>query len=183
MEGYKKVLVKTWYLKHKGSKSSVRRVFDIEQWLMPDVAEYIKLYKAVGEKWGWSGRLLMKEKELKSVLNSTHNEIWLFKANGELKGFFEIDLSVEGKAEIVYLGLLPNEIGKGFGKQILEAAISTSGTDKREVWLHTCEFDHPKALSIYLKAGFVIESETVEEEYYLTEFLEKYKNSNLKYLF
>lgn len=170
-EGYKKVLVKTWYLKHRGSEISKVGDFDVVQWLMPDVVEYLKLFKAVGEKWGWAGRLLMKENELQSVLHSSVNEVWFFRVKGEIKGFFEIDLSVVGKAEIVYLGLLPTEIGKGHGKQFLEAAIACAGKDKRAVWLHTCEYDHPKALSIYLKAGFTIESESVEEECYSDNFL------------
>jgi len=79
---------------------------------------------------------------------------------------------VHGKAEIVYFGLLPEMVGKGHGKLFLDAAIATSsGNNGDQVWLHTCEYDHAKALEIYQKAGFVIEKETIEQEYYPVDFL------------
>lgn len=175
---YKKVRVKTWHLFFDGQLPSISNRCELTHWEKPSTKEYLTLYKRVGSEWGWSGRLLLTNEELEKKLNSPENEVWLFKTEGALRGFFEIDRSKEGEAEIVYLGLLPEEIGKGLGKPFLEAAITTaSGKNSDKVWLHTCEYDHPKALSIYKKAGFVVAKETIENEFYSVEFLESIKKS------
>ncbi|MDA3929860.1 MAG: GNAT family N-acetyltransferase [Prolixibacteraceae bacterium] len=175
---YKKIKVRTWYLSFSKTKIELAGHHELELWNKPTTRAYLKLYKAVGEKWGWTGRLLIDELQLSLIIHSNLNEIWLYKIDNELKGYFEIDYSSEGKAEIVYLGLLPEEIGKGFGKDFLNAAISTAARRGDKVWLHTCEFDHPKALELYQNAGFQIDNESVEEEYYSYAFLKK-KNNNI----
>lgn len=108
-------------------------------------------------------------------LNAVDNEIWLFQPGETIIGFFEIDFSVAGKAEIVYLGLIPSEIGKGYGRELLNRAITVAGRRGDTVWLHTCEFDHPNALNIYIKSGFKIMDEQTEEEYYPVDFLKKHQ--------
>jgi GNAT superfamily N-acetyltransferase len=169
---YKKIKVKTWHLFFERQLPSVSNLCELIHWKNPKSIEYLALYKLVGSKWGWCGRLLLSSEELEDKLNSTFNQVWLFKSEGFLRGFFEIDRSKKGVAEIVYLGLLPEEIGRGYGKTFLDAAITTaSGPTRDRVWLHTCEYDHPKALEMYLKAGFVITKETVEKEYYPTDFI------------
>jgi hypothetical protein len=175
---YTKIWVKTWHLFFDGQLPSISNQCELFYWKNPESGEYLSLYNTVGSKWGWCGRLLLTPEELEKKLNSPENEVWLFKTEGVLRGFFEIDRSKQGEAEIVYLGLLPEEIGKGFGQIFLDSAITiASGTDNKKVWLHTCEYDHPKALSIYLKAGLVVAKETIENEYYSVEFLERIKKS------
>jgi ribosomal protein S18 acetylase RimI-like enzyme len=171
---YIKVSVKTWHLLFNGEIDDIDNKFNVERWNNPPVDEYLSLYKKVGDRWGWTGRLLLSYDELHNKLNDHSNEVWLFKSNNSLLGFFEIDRSVKGKAEIVYLGLLPEMIGKGFGKTFLNAAIVTAlGENRDQVWLHTCEYDNPNALNIYMKAGFFIESESMKFEYYPYEFINK----------
>ena len=170
---YKLTSVHTWNLIYDGNTPEIDARVELINWENPDINEYLKIYKIIGDDWGWTGRLLLSKPELKEILNSQKNEIWLFKIKGELKGYFEINRSVKGKAEIVYLGLLPDEIGKGYGKTLLKAAILCACKYNDKVWLHTCEFDHPNALSVYLKAGFIVESETMEEEYYPLDFIAK----------
>lgn len=174
---YKKVKVKTWYLRFNGEKPVNIDTCRFHHWLDPDSERYLRLYKAVGDKWGWTGRLLLSEKELNEKLHSTENEIWLFQPKETAIGFFEIDFSEEGKAEIVYLGLIPGEVGKGYGKEFLNTAIAVAGRKGDEVWLHTCEFDHPKVLNTYLKAGFEIVQEKIDEESYSSDFLKKHQLS------
>jgi GNAT superfamily N-acetyltransferase len=173
---YKKIAVKTWHLQYMGLVPELNETYKAEHWINPCNDDYLSLYKRVGECWGWTGRLLLTPESLSEKLNSQANEVWLFNIGGIVRGFFEIDRSEKGKAEIVYFGLLPEMIGKGFGKIFLETAIAiASGVNGDNVWLHTCEYDHPKALEIYLKAGFVVEKETIEQEYYLMTFLQNRK--------
>ncbi len=169
---FEKINVKTWYLSYNQQLPQVKDTVCLEQWLTPNPTEYLNLYKSIGEPWGWTGRLLLTEQALSEKLNDPSNEVWLFKLDGQLKGYFEIDRSEEGKAELVYLGLLPEEIGKGYGKSFLDAAIATAAKNNNQVWLHTCEHDHPKALASYVNAGFEIVSESIEEEYYPKGFSE-----------
>ncbi len=175
MKDYKKVAVKTWYLKFDKTIPGRSAKLKVELWENPSVNEYLEIYNVVGKEWGWAGKLLMPKENLKKILSDERNEVWKCYSKNELIGFFEINRSEKSKAEIVYLGLLPEFIGKGFGKDFLNCAINiASGKNKDGVWLHTCEFDHKKALNTYLKAGFKVEKETIEHEYYPVEFLKKH---------
>lgn len=166
--GYRKIPVKTWFLSFNGMKpesdfwdSSTK----IERWQNPLVEEYLKIYDEVGGLWGWTGRWLKSHEELKDILKSANNEVWLFRVNNEVAGFFELERS-EKETEIVYLGLKPKWIGKGVGQKLIQAAVSIAGQNNQKVWLHTCERDHPTAIQAYIKAGFIIEKELVTMEYY-----------------
>lgn len=165
--GYKQIPVKTWFLVFERTLPDVSSFEPVrlEHWKNPDAAEYLELYREVGDAWGWTGRLLKTRAELETILNSTSNEVWLFKVENEVAGFFEITRK-EKETEIVYLGLKPNWIGKRLGQKLIKAAISKAGANGEKVWLHTCERDHASALAAYQKAGFSIVKETVSMEYY-----------------
>jgi GNAT superfamily N-acetyltransferase len=147
---------------------------EVRRWQRPGTDEYGKLFAAVGGEWGWSGRLLLKEEELKKVLEATGNEIHLMYSAGRVAGFAELDRSVPGQVEIAYFGLLPAFIGRGLGKFFLDWTIRKAwegGTGR--VWLHTCQYDHPRALATYLKAGFSVYDEKLETQPYAEEFLRR----------
>ncbi len=174
MKSFKKTLVKTWYLEHRGEIPPLSSQISIERWLHPAIEDYLDLYKSVGKNWGWSGRLLISRNELKQLLLSEENEIWKCYHNNHLIGFFELDKSKGSKVEIVYLGLLPQYIGKGLGKDLLYTCIHTAYTNlTTTVWLHTCEFDHKNALNTYIKAGFSIKKESFDTSYYPDSFLRR----------
>jgi GNAT superfamily N-acetyltransferase len=68
--------------------------------------------------------------------------------------------------EIAYFGLLPEFMGRGWGKYLLsEAARQAWRAGATRVWLHTCTLDHPAALPNYLRRGF----RPVREERYTVE--------------
>ena len=166
--GYKKIPVKTWFLTYQEELPTLAFWGDsvtIKRWENPSAAEYLEIYKAVGSAWGWTGRLLKTTKELTEILNSANNEVWLFQVENEVAGFFELVRS-ERETEIVYLGLRPERIGKGFGQKLIQASVYVAVQSGEKVWLHTCERDHSSALQAYLKAGFKIEKELVSMEFY-----------------
>lgn len=164
--GYKQIPVKTWFLKFDGTLPDIYSFENsIHLWENPDADEYLQLYKEVGSIWGWTGRLLMPREELAKILNSVPNEVWLFKVENEVAGFFELVRS-EKETEMVYLGLKPDWIGKGLRQKLIQAAIAKAGQNGEKVWLHTCERDHESALKAYQKAGFKIEKEQISLEYY-----------------
>lgn len=165
--GYQQIPVKTWFLTFEGAMPDISpsESIHLKQWKNPDAGDYLQLYKDVGHAWGWSGRLLKSPEELTTLLNSENNEIWLFSVDNEIAGFFELDRS-ENETEIVYLGLKPEWIGMGLGQRLILASVSIAGQHGENVWLHTCEKDHPAALKAYLKAGFTIKKVTESFEFY-----------------
>ncbi|MEA3557903.1 MAG: GNAT family N-acetyltransferase [Candidatus Thermoplasmatota archaeon] len=119
--------------------------------------EHRMLYAAVGKEYRWVDRLIIPEDELQSILDDEMVELHTLHVDGKLAGYYELDRRREEEVEISYLGLLPAYIGKGLGKILLENALDMAWKGGPErVWLHTCEWDHPGAIPLYLKAGFRI---------------------------
>ena len=72
----------------------------------------------------------------------------------------------ENSVEIVYFGLLPYFVGRGWGRWALEQAIAKAWDMPADrLWVHTCDLDHPRALGNYQARGFQIyKVETVIQE-------------------
>ena len=161
----KTVPVKTVYLEMRYPSVTLEPVPPVPNCLImqakrPTVSFYKFLYGTVGKKLLWVNRLMMPEEELKKVLeNSIASEIYVFYVEGVPAGYAELDRakSGEGEIELAYFGLMPEFIGKGLGKYLLNWIIKKAWEYNPErLWLHTCELDHPAALPNYLKAGFKI---------------------------
>lgn len=144
------------------------------EWKNVDVDEYLKLYLAVGEKWGWSGRRIISKNELEEILTDKNTKIYRLFSNEEICGF--VELSIQDSAiEIAYLGLIPKYIGKGIGKMLLKLAIHTAWqhNECKKLWLHTCQYDHKDALTVYLKYGFKVNCKQTDLQYYPKDYLNK----------
>lgn len=175
--GYRLVQVKTTYLEMKerpaGEPLPPPPACEVTRWERPAVAEYKKLFAAVGGEWGWSGRLLLADDELREVLARETNEVYLLHSSCRIAGFAELDRATR-QVEIAYFGLLPGFTGRGLGKYLLDWAVRRAWEGKTErLRLHTCAFDHPRALAVYLKAGFAACGETMEWQPYPGEFLRR----------
>ena len=76
--------------------------------------------------------------------------------NGAPAGFGELDRRQPGEIELAYFGLMPDAIGQGLGVWLLHETIDLAWSYEPErLWLHTCTLDHPRALPLYQRAGFV----------------------------
>jgi GNAT superfamily N-acetyltransferase len=97
----------------------------------------------------------MPDEEIFEKINADNVEIFIFYVNNEPAGYAEF--LIEPKfTEIVYFGLLPGFIGKGFGKYFLHWAIEKAWSYNPEwIQLNTCTLDHPNALPNYKSAGFI----------------------------
>jgi len=176
--GYRLIPVKTTYLEMTSRPETEPVVAPagcrVERWEEPGSGQYRALFKAVGSEWGWSGRLIMEEEELKAIIRAKTDEIYRLYCEGKVAGFVELDRSVSRQAEIAYFGLVPAFIGRGLGKFFLDWAVRRAWLGgARRVWLHTCQYDHAGALSVYLKAGFTAYDEKVEMHPYAQEFLDQ----------
>jgi GNAT superfamily N-acetyltransferase len=124
------------------------------------------LYEEVGRAYHWTDRLSWSDETIRQYLATPGVSIWLMGEASTPAGYFELRRHEDGSVEIAYFGLLPDYIGRGWGKYLLTRAVESAwqlGTDR--VWLHTCTLDHPAALPNYLKRGF----QPFREEVYLVE--------------
>ena len=121
------------------------------------------LYAEVGRAFQWTDRLRWSDETILRYLADPGVTLWLMSWEAEPAGYFELRQHEDGSVEIAYFGLLPNFIGRGWGKYLLTRAVDTAWSlDPKRVWLHTCTLDHPAALPNYLKRGF----RRVREEVY-----------------
>jgi len=118
------------------------------------VEEYRKYYYGVGEKHFWLDRMVMPDEELFEKINANNVDIFLFYVNNEVAGYIEF-VKEEEYIEILYFGLMPRFIGKGYGKYFLQWVIAKAWEYQPEwIQLNTCTLDHLNALGTYKRAGF-----------------------------
>jgi len=121
------------------------------------VSFYRYLYETVGTPWLWYERRLWADAALAEELGKPTTEIFVLYVGGVPGGFFELDTAPPDATELCYFGLIPEFIGRGFGTFLLRAAIDQAWMRPIErLWVHTRTFDHPRALSNYQRAGFVV---------------------------
>jgi GNAT superfamily N-acetyltransferase len=187
--GYRLVPARTTYLEMLRNEISAEPEapagFRPAHWERPPLDEYRALFRAVGGEWGWTGRLLLSDGELRELLDHPGIEIHRLTCGSRPAGFAELDRRVPGEVEIVYFGLAPEFIGRGLGGFLLRWTVhrawqgpvadgpSGPAALTRRVWLHTCEFDHPGAVAVYRKTGFRVFDERTEMEPYPEAFLAK----------
>lgn len=117
---------------------------------------YRYLMYRTGKPWHWVYRLRMDDDELAGIVHAPTTEIDVLYLDGAPAGFFEIDRSGEGVTDLAYFGLMEHAISRGIGRWFLQAAIESAWTNSPErVTVNTCTLDHPAALGLYQKMGFV----------------------------
>jgi GNAT superfamily N-acetyltransferase len=121
------------------------------------VSFYRYLYDTVGEAWLWYERRIWSDARVAELLARPDVELFVLYAWGVPAGYFELVRATAGDTELAYFGLVPDFIGRGFGAWFLNAAVDTAwlGATTR-VWVHTCTFDHPRALGLYQRSGFKV---------------------------
>ena len=121
------------------------------------VAFYRHLYDTVGEPWLWGDRRKLSDAELGAIIGDPQVEVHLAMLHDQPAGFAELDRRTPGEVELAYFGILPQFIGRKLGPFLLSHAIDLAWRSAPErVWVHTCNLDHPAALGVYQRAGFVV---------------------------
>jgi ribosomal protein S18 acetylase RimI-like enzyme len=121
------------------------------------VSFYRYLYNTVGEPWLWFERRLIDNTALAEQILKPTIEIFVLHVRGVPAGFFELDTAAPRETKLCYFGLIPDFIGRRLGPYLLQAAIDQAWSRPLDrFWLHTSTFDHPRALSVYQRAGFVV---------------------------
>jgi GNAT superfamily N-acetyltransferase len=128
----------------------------VERAVRPGVAFYRFLYGAVGEGWLWTERRRWSDATLAARIQDPGVEVWVLTADGQPAGYAELDRRDPADVELSYFGLLPAFIGRGLGSRFLRFAVHRAWrAETRRFWVHTCDLDHPAALGVYHRAGFV----------------------------
>ncbi|PRY24363.1 RimJ/RimL family protein N-acetyltransferase [Aliiruegeria haliotis] len=117
---------------------------------------FLGLYDAVGRHYAWEDMFERPEEELEAWLKDPNTALYTLMRSGWPHGFFLLDYREAGICDIVYFGLVPQAVGRGLGRFLLESAILTAwefpGVEKLTV--NTCSLDHPRALGTYQRCGF-----------------------------
>lgn len=130
------------------------------------VERFRELYHLVGAEWHWRDRDSWSDEQLAEDLARENVVVWELRKNGQLAGYFELELHPDRSVEIVYFGIARAYFGQGLGRHLLtRAAEEAWKLGASSVWLHTCTLDSPAALPNYLARGF----EPFREERYETE--------------
>jgi GNAT superfamily N-acetyltransferase len=130
---------------------------EVRRAVRPTVRFYRYLYDAIGRDWVWYERKLLDDAALAAIVQNPAVEVNVLWADGVPAGLAELDLRTPPDVELAYFGILPEFIGQGLGRFLLDWAVRHVWRARpRRFWVHTCDLDHPRALEVYQKAGFRI---------------------------
>ncbi|WP_022678736.1 GNAT family N-acetyltransferase [Sandarakinorhabdus limnophila] len=135
----------------------VKSALKLERWTAPvDLDRYRALFRAIGQPWLWRGRLVMDDETLTATLNAPTLEVHVAtRRDGTPQGLLELDFSGDRECELAYFGLVPELTGRGHGAWLMGHALKRAWREGiRRVWVHTCDLDHPGALTFYQRHGF-----------------------------
>ncbi len=122
----------------------------------PTVSFYRFLYNTVGAPWLWHERRVMTDQDLTEIIKDKLVYIYVLYVGGVPAGYVELDARIDDEIEITFFGLAPEFIGRGLGQYFLSWAIDKAWNfEPNRVWVHTCNHDHPHAIAVYQRAGFV----------------------------
>jgi GNAT superfamily N-acetyltransferase len=121
----------------------------------PDLSWFRELFCRVGEDWLWFSRRAMSDEALRAIIHDPKIEVYLLKAADEEAGLLELDRRVPAVCELSYFGLTTKVTGTGAGRWLMNRAIELAWSRPvTRFWVHTCTYDHPGALSFYMRSGF-----------------------------
>jgi GNAT superfamily N-acetyltransferase len=127
----------------------------ISRWTSPDLDAYRALFRAVGEDWLWYSRLVTDDDSLSAILGDPRIEVYALSEGEAHVGLLELDFREDQTCEITWFGVVKDAIGRGAGRFMMDFAIETAWRHPiRRLWVHTCHFDHPRALAFYQRSGF-----------------------------
>lgn len=153
-------------MKAKPDPASLRALpegYSLSRMTAADVDAYRALFRRVGEDWLWFSRLHITHEALAAILSNPAIEAYALRRDGVDAGILELDFREPGACEVVYFGVAPDQIGKGLARPLMDQAIALAWAKPiLRFWLHTCHFDHPKALGFYKSCGFRIYKFEVE---------------------
>ena len=123
----------------------------------PPVWYFLALYDAVGHDYEWTDQHARPKSELQAFLHHPAVTLYTFMRAGWPHGFFLLDGREAGRCDLGYFGLVPQAVGRGLGTFLIQTAVHMAWDRPGVacVTVNTNSLDHPRALPLYQKAGFV----------------------------
>lgn len=116
---------------------------------------YRALFRRIGENWLWFSRLRLTDAELAAILHHPDVAVYALRQGGADAGLVELDFRVPGEVELAFFGLVPERVGSGAGRFMMNRALALAWARRPvRVHVHTCTLDHQAAVRFYVKAGF-----------------------------
>jgi GNAT superfamily N-acetyltransferase len=121
----------------------------------PDLRWFRDLYRRVGLDWLWFSRLRMSDRALASIIHHPAVAVYSLQVADSDKGLLELDFREPDTCELSFFGVTHDLIGTGAGRWLMNRGIEIAWSHPiRRFWVHTCTYDHPSALSFYVRSGF-----------------------------
>jgi GNAT superfamily N-acetyltransferase len=122
----------------------------------PPVHYYRYLYDTIGGPYLWVDRRKLDDASLSAIIRNPLVELYVLYAGGCPAGMAEIDFRKSGTGQIAYFGLMPDFIGKRLGYFFLYHTVANAWMRAiSTLSVNTCTLDHPRALPLYQRMGFV----------------------------
>jgi GNAT superfamily N-acetyltransferase len=122
----------------------------------PPVHFYRYLYNTIGEQYYWVDRRKLSDEALRDVIRHPQVEIYVLYADGCPAGLAELEFRDAAAGQLAYFGLMPDFVGRGLGYFFVYQAVSLAWLKPiSSLLINTCTLDHPRALPLYQRVGFV----------------------------
>jgi len=122
----------------------------------PPVHFYRYLYDAIGRDYHWVDRKKLSDAHLGNLLGDDRMEIYVLYVDGCPAGLAELDFRDATVSHLAYFGLMPEFVGRRLGFFFLyQSALNAWTKPISKLLVNTCTLDHPRALPLYQRLGFV----------------------------
>lgn len=123
----------------------------------PPVAYFLYLYGQVGAPYEWTDWFDEDEATQRAFVQDPKVELFTCMLDGWPGGFFMLDTREAGICDLAYFGLVPEAVGRGLGPWLLGQAVHMAWDrpNVAKLTVNTCTLDHPRALGLYQRFGFV----------------------------
>lgn len=122
----------------------------------PPVHFYRYLYETIGGPYYWVDRRRLDDDSLAAVIQHPLVELYVLYVDGCPAGMAELDFRDIKSGLLAYFGLMPEFIGKRLGYFFLyHAVLNAWARPISTLLVNTCTLDHPRALPLYQRLGFV----------------------------
>ena len=122
----------------------------------PPVHFYRYLYNTIGEAHYWVDRRKLSDADLANLLQDPAVHLFVLYVEGCPAGMAELDFRSPASAQLAYFGLMPDFIGRHLGHYFLYQSVLNAWAEPiKMLRVNTCTLDHPRALPLYQRVGFV----------------------------
>jgi GNAT superfamily N-acetyltransferase len=122
----------------------------------PPVHFYRYLYNTIGDAYFWVERRKLTDEALAAIVQHPEVELYVLYLEGNPAGMAELDMRDSATGQLAYFGLMPEAVGKRLGYFFLYHAVMNAWARPiSKLQVNTCTLDHPRALPLYQRLGFV----------------------------